>query len=206
MNFIAGTLQVDGRPHVLTAGGGRLPVAQAAVPARQHRRAGIRPEHFVVGAGRRRAGARSVVVEPTGSETQVALRLGGHECRRVSRSHRRASGRPPAAAAIARQGPSLRRCRRPADQLTLRRSASCPRKSSSCSNCAVPRVRRVAGRANGVAEYQCIPDAGRPDGRRRQAFVAQGVRGAFRKNRASDPRCHEREHGCGLPTSAAPEA
>jgi multiple sugar transport system ATP-binding protein len=78
MNFIPGRLQLDGAPHVLTDDGLRLPVAQAPRGAQGDRVLyGTRPEDFVVDAGDGLP-ADVVVVEPTGSETQVALRVGGH--------------------------------------------------------------------------------------------------------------------------------
>ncbi|MGK6310370.1 ABC transporter ATP-binding protein [Variovorax sp. DT-64] len=79
MNFIPGRLQLDGAPHVLTDDGLRLPVSQASRGSHGDRVLyGTRPEDFVIDAGRGMP-ADIVVVEPTGSETQVALRLGGHD-------------------------------------------------------------------------------------------------------------------------------
>ncbi|MDM0029261.1 ABC transporter ATP-binding protein [Variovorax saccharolyticus] len=76
MNFIPGRLQLDGAPHVLTDDGLRLPLAQGPRGAHGDRVLyGARPEHFEIDAGRGLS-ADVVVVEPTGSETQVALRLG----------------------------------------------------------------------------------------------------------------------------------
>ncbi|MGJ7510121.1 ABC transporter ATP-binding protein [Variovorax sp. GT1P44] len=76
MNFIPGRLQLDGAPHVLTDDGLRLPVAQVSRGLHGDRVLyGARPEHFTIDPGRG-ATAEVIVVEPTGSETQVALRLG----------------------------------------------------------------------------------------------------------------------------------
>ena len=88
MNFIAGRLQLDGAPHVLTDDGLRLPLAQLPQASRSAHGDrvlyGARPEHFTLqpGPGHDALGAPGlpadvVVVEPTGSETQVMLRLGG---------------------------------------------------------------------------------------------------------------------------------
>jgi multiple sugar transport system ATP-binding protein len=77
MNFIPGRLQLDGAPHVLTDDGLRLPLAHAPRGSHADRVLyGVRPEHFTLGAAEGLA-ADVIVVEPTGSETQVALRLGG---------------------------------------------------------------------------------------------------------------------------------
>ncbi len=78
MNFIPGRLQLDGAPHVLTDDGLRLPLAHAPGGAHGDRVLyGTRPENFAIDA-EHGLPADVVVVEPTGAETQVALRLGGH--------------------------------------------------------------------------------------------------------------------------------
>jgi multiple sugar transport system ATP-binding protein len=78
MNFIEGTLVGGAAPAVETAGGARLPLA--AAPAGANGKPviyGVRPEHL------ERAddgvAAEVVVVEPTGSETQVVARLGNKD-------------------------------------------------------------------------------------------------------------------------------
>jgi multiple sugar transport system ATP-binding protein len=82
MNIIAGRLQLDGAPHVLTDDGLRLPLHRAPRAAHGDRVLyGTRPEHFTIdGGGNGDADAALpadvIVVEPTGSETQVALKLG----------------------------------------------------------------------------------------------------------------------------------
>ncbi len=90
MNLIAGRLdRGDGgiAPHVLTDDGLRLPLA--AVPEAAHGTRvvyGTRPEHFDLGpapaggTGGFGGGfeAEVLVVEPTGNETQIALRARGH--------------------------------------------------------------------------------------------------------------------------------
>ena len=73
MNFIPGRLQLDGAPHVLTDDGLRLPLANASSGTHGDRVLyGTRPENFTLDAGQGLP-ADVVVVEPTGSETQVAL-------------------------------------------------------------------------------------------------------------------------------------
>ena len=82
MNFIAGRLQLlDAQaPHVLTDDGLALPlpVGGATRGARQGDRViyGTRPEHFTLDDAKGLA-ADVIVVEPTGSETQIAVRLRG---------------------------------------------------------------------------------------------------------------------------------
>lgn len=77
MNFIPGRLQLDGAPSVLTDDGLRLPLASAARGAHGDRVLyGTRPEHFTIDPSRGPS-ADVIVVEPTGAETQVALRLAG---------------------------------------------------------------------------------------------------------------------------------
>jgi multiple sugar transport system ATP-binding protein len=78
MNLIKGTIRVNGKPLFLTEGGVALPLSKA--PAEAHGRAaiyGIRPEHFLLGSQDMKAEVS--VIEPTGSETQVFAKLGGHK-------------------------------------------------------------------------------------------------------------------------------
>jgi multiple sugar transport system ATP-binding protein len=75
MNFIDGTLRAESAPYVETASGARLalpaaPAASDGMPIVY----GVRPEHFELGDGG--IEAEVVVVEPTGSETQIIARLG----------------------------------------------------------------------------------------------------------------------------------
>jgi multiple sugar transport system ATP-binding protein len=75
MNFMRGRLRVNGRATFETEGGFVLPIAN--VPANSDGRplvCGIRPEHLSVDSGG--IPAEVVVVEPTGSETQVIARHG----------------------------------------------------------------------------------------------------------------------------------
>ncbi|VTU45964.1 ABC transporter ATP-binding protein [Variovorax sp. PBL-E5] len=77
MNFVPGRLQLDGVPHVVTDDGLHLPLARTPHGAHGDRVIyGTRPEDFAIDEGRGLA-AEVVVVEPTGSETQVAVQLAG---------------------------------------------------------------------------------------------------------------------------------
>jgi len=79
MNFIEGTLKVNGAGSYMEAvGGARLPTG--AVAAGNDGRAvvyGIRPEHLDLADGG--ADAEVIVVEPTGSETQVVAKVAGKD-------------------------------------------------------------------------------------------------------------------------------
>ena len=89
MNFIDGKLDGAGGgvPHVVTASGARLPVSR--VPADSHGKPvvyGIRPEHLdIVDGGDEGFEATVIVVEPSGSETQVLSRIGKQEVNAVFR-------------------------------------------------------------------------------------------------------------------------
>ena len=78
MNFVQASVSVDGSGHVISKQGDALPVAQfgKAKPG-QSVVYGIRPEHIQLSD----QGLLSdvVVAEPTGSETQVVVRLNGHD-------------------------------------------------------------------------------------------------------------------------------
>ena len=78
MNFLKGTLRLNGKAEFEGPGGVRLPLLPA--PSGSDGRPavyGIRPEHFVIADDG--AEAEVQVVEPTGSETQVVAKLGGKE-------------------------------------------------------------------------------------------------------------------------------
>jgi multiple sugar transport system ATP-binding protein len=78
MNFLTGHVKVNGAATFEGPGGVHLPLASA--PAQSDGRPavyGIRPEHFTIADDG--AQAEIVVVEPTGSETQVFATLGGEE-------------------------------------------------------------------------------------------------------------------------------
>src|SRR6266446_666500 len=79
MNFLSGTIRANGKAEFEGPAGVRLPLAE--VPRETDGRAatyGIRPEHFVL-ADDTGVPAEAVVVEPTGSETQVFAKVGDQE-------------------------------------------------------------------------------------------------------------------------------
>jgi multiple sugar transport system ATP-binding protein len=84
MNFLKGTVRANGRAEFEGPAGVRLPLASVAMNS-DGRPAiyGVRPEHFMVGDDG--AEVEIQVVEPTGSEIQVAARLGGEEITAVFR-------------------------------------------------------------------------------------------------------------------------
>jgi multiple sugar transport system ATP-binding protein len=76
MNFLKGSIRMNGTPEFEGPGGAQLPLATA--PEGSNGQAaiyGIRPEHFAIADD----GAEAIVqvVEPTGSEIQVFAKLGG---------------------------------------------------------------------------------------------------------------------------------
>jgi multiple sugar transport system ATP-binding protein len=78
MNFLKGKVKVNGSAAFEGPNGVNLPLVSA--PASSNGRTavyGIRPEHFTIADDG--AEAEIVVVEPTGSETQVFAKLGGEE-------------------------------------------------------------------------------------------------------------------------------
>ena len=78
MNFIEGAVRANGALRVETPSGARLPLREA--PAAKEGRAvvyGIRPEHLEIADDGFEA--EVVVIEPTGSETQLFARIGGQE-------------------------------------------------------------------------------------------------------------------------------
>jgi multiple sugar transport system ATP-binding protein len=78
MNFIDGIFQAGDVPSVKASDGTLFPVTHAGrVRDGQHVVMGIRPEHLVISD--KGAVGQVVVVEPTGSETQVVVRLGGKD-------------------------------------------------------------------------------------------------------------------------------
>jgi multiple sugar transport system ATP-binding protein len=77
MNFIKGNLVLNGSAAVKTQNGMMLPVAETAGANNQAVVYGIRPEHLAVAEDG--LPAEVVVVEPTGSETQVFAKLAGQE-------------------------------------------------------------------------------------------------------------------------------
>ena len=78
MNFLKGTVRVNGSAMFEGPNGVKLPVANAPASANGAAAVyGIRPEHFTLADDG--AEAEIVVIEPTGSETQVFAKLGGEE-------------------------------------------------------------------------------------------------------------------------------
>jgi len=79
MNFIKGSIKVNGKAVFKAEGSLELPLATAPAGADGRPAVyGIRPEHFVIDA-QNGIPAEVVVVEPTGSETQVFAKLGGQD-------------------------------------------------------------------------------------------------------------------------------
>lgn len=76
MNMFAG--RIDGGDFVTQDGAVRLPLGEHKAVAGQEVRLGIRPEHFRLDP----AGVSAIIVtvEPTGSETQVTLKIAGQDC------------------------------------------------------------------------------------------------------------------------------
>jgi multiple sugar transport system ATP-binding protein len=76
MNLLKGAVTIKGKPVFVTEGGVELPL-KSAPPNIDGRPCiyGIRPEHLAIGGGFK---AEVSVVEPTGSETQVFAKVGGH--------------------------------------------------------------------------------------------------------------------------------
>ncbi len=76
MNLLKGAVAVNGKPVFVTEGGVELPL-KSAPPNIDGRPCiyGIRPEHLAIGGDFK---AEVSVVEPTGSETQVFAKVGGH--------------------------------------------------------------------------------------------------------------------------------
>jgi multiple sugar transport system ATP-binding protein len=78
MNFLKGQVKSNGSAGFVGPNGVKLPLASA--PANSEGRPavyGVRPEHFTIADDG--AEAEIVVVEPTGSETQVFAKLGGEQ-------------------------------------------------------------------------------------------------------------------------------
>ena len=78
MNFLKGKVKSNGSAGFEGPNGVKLPLASA--PANSEGRPavyGVRPEHFTIADDG--AEAEIVVVEPTGSETQVFAKLGGEQ-------------------------------------------------------------------------------------------------------------------------------
>jgi len=86
MSFVSGALKTTGANSWFeTKGGGRLALSSKTVAGSGTVEAGIRPEHFVVGAGDDAIAIKVDVVEPTGSETHVYGSVGDDTVRAVFR-------------------------------------------------------------------------------------------------------------------------
>ena len=87
MNFLEGKLSSSGQPYVETANGSKLPLAatRAGLEGKQVVY-GIRPEHLEFADDGIEADV--VVVEPTGSETQIVARIGKQDIIAVIRDRR----------------------------------------------------------------------------------------------------------------------
>ncbi|TPI46857.1 sn-glycerol-3-phosphate ABC transporter ATP-binding protein UgpC [Mesorhizobium sp. B3-1-3] len=86
MSFVSGALKTVGaKSWFETTSGGRLALSGKATSGGDTVEAGIRPEHFVVGAGDDAIAIKVDVVEPTGSETHVYGSVGDDTVRAVFR-------------------------------------------------------------------------------------------------------------------------
>lgn len=86
MSFVAGSLKAAGsKSWFETTNGGRLALAGETSSRDGTVEAGIRPEHFVIGATGDAIAIDVDVVEPTGSETHVYGSVGGDTVRAVFR-------------------------------------------------------------------------------------------------------------------------
>jgi multiple sugar transport system ATP-binding protein len=75
MNFLKGSIRLNGSPEFEGPGGARFPLARAPAGSDgQTAIYGVRPEHFAIAEDG--ADATVQVVEPTGSEIQVIAKLG----------------------------------------------------------------------------------------------------------------------------------
>jgi multiple sugar transport system ATP-binding protein len=78
MNFLRGTIRVNGAASFCGSNGVYLPLGASAANADGRSVVyGIRPEHFVIADDGAEADVQ--VVEPTGSETQIVAKLGGED-------------------------------------------------------------------------------------------------------------------------------
>ncbi|VTU13267.1 sn-glycerol-3-phosphate import ATP-binding protein UgpC [Variovorax sp. SRS16] len=94
MNIVEGTMRTGADPCVEAAGGARWPAPAGTGTDGQHVAYGVRPEHLRL-VGPEHSGAVAgeiVVVEPTGSETELHVQVG--EARIVMSIHGRLAARP----------------------------------------------------------------------------------------------------------------
>jgi len=94
MNVVQGTLRrTNGTAHVLTPDGIQWPVASSGAADGQPVTYGVRPDHLeLAGSGERGVPGEIVVVEPTGSETELVVKVGAAQL--VVEAHGRATLRP----------------------------------------------------------------------------------------------------------------
>ncbi|MEO9162633.1 MAG: sn-glycerol-3-phosphate ABC transporter ATP-binding protein UgpC [Casimicrobiaceae bacterium] len=94
MNIVQGTLRrADGTAHVESADGIRWPLGARAGADGQAVTYGVRPDHLELAGGQERGIAGEiVVVEPTGSETELVVRIGDAQV--IVETHGRATLRP----------------------------------------------------------------------------------------------------------------
>ncbi len=103
MNLIKGRLEGGERPALATASGLKIPlVAAPRAPIGSEIIMGVRPEHVGLG-GSLAIPAEIMVVEPTGYETQVLVRLAGQEIVCIFRD--RLKGRPGDGVSLTLEGP-----------------------------------------------------------------------------------------------------
>ncbi|MEQ1611195.1 MAG: sn-glycerol-3-phosphate ABC transporter ATP-binding protein UgpC, partial [Hyphomicrobiaceae bacterium] len=80
MNFLAGTIKGGAAPSVQMSNGAILPLIKAPAASEGKQVVyGIRPEHIELGGEGPGVDAEVVVVEPTGSETQLVARIEGQD-------------------------------------------------------------------------------------------------------------------------------
>lgn len=90
MSFVSGSLKTaDGKSWFETTGGGRLTLDGKDASRGDTVEAGIRPEHFIIGAADDAIAIDVDVVEPTGSETHVYGSVGTDTVRAVFRDRLR---------------------------------------------------------------------------------------------------------------------
>ena len=122
MNLLKGSVTVKGKPAFTTESGVKLPLNRRRATLMDALASiGIRPEHLAIGSDFK---AEVSVVEPTGSETQVFAKVGGHPIVTVFRDRDIGSaGRKPAAVAKLGRGPPVRRRKRQAAGIAARKGA-----------------------------------------------------------------------------------
>ena len=89
MNVVEGTVRrAGGTAHVETVGGARWPLDGGPGADGQAVAYGIRPEHLTLASGRNGVPGEIIVVEPTGAETELLIKVGDAQI--ILRTH----GRP----------------------------------------------------------------------------------------------------------------